>query len=374
MRVSKGGGERYPDKAERYPDKAERYPDDFFQFPQFYRWNATPTKRNAIPMRFASKIGGAYRYLSTRTRLTTNRLTYERKSIMAASKPIRTHAEILALGHTKAQEVRAQLDQSAAATPVQMFLPGMDEAMRAMPNHISRSSLFAPVARGRKKAHAGTALVSRADARIQYWGEQLDEAQADIYMQVMYEATKHTLGEPFVVNVAAFLRAMGRKTGKWEYDWLKRSMRSLTAATLVIEAGKPDGKGGYRLGFERSFHLIEWFDYDDDAQQYMVKIDPRWQRVYGSKEFALVDWHKRMQIGQGMDMAKALQRLIATSSDATQRYALDWLKAKFEYTSPMRKFKTSLMAAVKELERLAILLSGEIERNSRNKDQLVLTR
>lgn len=27
IRVSKGGAERYPDKAECYPDEAERYPD-----------------------------------------------------------------------------------------------------------------------------------------------------------------------------------------------------------------------------------------------------------------------------------------------------------------------------------------------------------
>ncbi|MQU40839.1 hypothetical protein GHO31_26650, partial [Pseudomonas sp. FSL R10-2172] len=35
----------------------------------------------------------------------------------------------------KAAEVAAQAEQKAAETPRQMFLPGMDEFMRAMPNH-----------------------------------------------------------------------------------------------------------------------------------------------------------------------------------------------------------------------------------------------
>jgi hypothetical protein len=293
---------------------------------------------------------------------------------MATSKPIRTASEILAIGHKNAKEARERIDNNAATTPTQMYLPGMDEAMRAMPNHVARSSLFAPVGRGRKKQHAGTKLVSRADASIQYWGEQLDEAQADVYMQVMYEATKHPLGEPFVINVAAFLRAMGRSTSGRDYEWLFKAMRAMSIATLVIETHRPNGHGGYKLGQARSFHLVEWFDYDADAEAYMVKIDPRWQRVYGSKEFALVDWEKRLQITQGQDMAKALQRLIATSDEAVQRYALEWLKAKFEYASPLRKFKESLRAALSELERLAIIKSGKVEASTRGKDQLVIHR
>lgn len=166
---------------------------------------------------------------------------------MATSKPIRTASEILAIGHKNAKEARERIDNNAATTPTQMYLPGMDEAMRAMPNHVARSSLFAPVGRGRKKQHAGTKLVSRADASIQYWGEQLDEAQADVYMQVMYEATKHPLGEPFVINVAAFLRAMGRSTSGRDYEWLFKAMRAMSIATLVIETHRPNGHGGYKL-------------------------------------------------------------------------------------------------------------------------------
>jgi hypothetical protein len=88
----------------------------------------------------------------------------------------------------------------------------------------------------------------------------------------------------------------------------------------------------------------------------------------------LIDWDKHLDIGRGKDMAKALQRLVATSSDPVQRYALDWLKNKMQYTSPMRKFKEALMAAMQELERLEIISGGHIENSTKSQEQAVLIR
>ena len=72
-----------------------------------------------------------------------------------------------------------------------MFLPGLDGFMRAMPNHIARSSLFAPVARGKKKIYKDAVLITRRDAVIRFWGEQLDETQADVWMQGMRPANPY---------------------------------------------------------------------------------------------------------------------------------------------------------------------------------------
>jgi hypothetical protein len=94
--------------------------------------------------------------------------------------------------------------------------------------------------------------------------------------------------------------------------------------------------------------------------------------MFGNREYALIDWDKRMQIGRGQNMAKTLQRLVATTSDPIQRYALDWLKEKMDYSSPIRKFREALAAACKELERLEIISKWRIEDSSKGKSQLVL--
>lgn len=272
----------------------------------------------------------------------------------------------------KAAEAQARLEQKAAETPRQLFLPGMEEFMRAMPNHIARSSLFAPVARGRRKMHDGTLLVSRGDAEIRYWGKQLDEAQADVWMQAMKEAQRQPLGTPVVINRAHFLRQIGRAESGQNYQWLHRTMKDLSFAMLVIEVKKDDGRPKLSIGKTRALHLISGFDYDEDSEEYTLIIDPRWHAMYGNLEFALIDWDKRREFGRNQDMAKALQRLIATSSDRVQRYALDWLKAKMEYSGRMRDFRDALARACAELERLEIIAAHKIEASTKGKEQLVL--
>ena len=263
-------------------------------------------------------------------------------------------------------------EQKAAETEKQMFLPGMDEFMRAMPNHIARSSLFAPVARGRKRMHQDTVLQSRGDAEIRFLGEQLDEAQADVWMQCMKEAQRQPLGTPVVINRAAFLREIGRQTGNYEYKWLHRTMKALSFAMLVIEVTKADGKPKLSIGKTRTLHLIAGFDYDEASEEYTLTIDPRWHAMYGNREFALIDWEKRREFGRNQDMAKTLQRLVATSSNPVQRYALDWLKGKMEYSGRMRDFLDALARACAELERLEIITAHKIEGSTKGKPQLAL--
>ena len=272
----------------------------------------------------------------------------------------------------KAAEVAAQAEQKAAETPRQLFLPGMDEFMRAMPNHIARSSLFAPVARGRRKMHDGTILQSRGDAEIRFSGKQLDEAQADVWMQAMKEAQRQPLGTPVVINRRTFLQEIGRADSGQNYKWLHRTMQDLALAMLVIEVKKADGKPKLSIGKTRALHLIAGFDYDEDSEEYTLTIDPRWHAMYGNREFALIDWEKRREFGRNQDMAKTLQRLVATSSNPVQRYALDWLKSKMEYGGRMRDFRDALTRACTELERLEIITAHKIEDSTKGKPQLAL--
>lgn len=255
--------------------------------------------------------------------------------------------------------------------PARLFLRGLNEFMRAMPNHIARSSLFAPVARGRKAIHKNSLLVSRAEVTIKFWGEQLDEAQADVWMQAMHEATKQPLGEPIAINRAGFLRAIGRKTGSSEYKWLHSTMQVLSFAMLVIDVHTTDGETKLSIGKSHALHMIDGFEYDERAETYTIRIDPRWRAMYGNREFSLIDWEKRLRFGQRQDMAKALQRLVATSNNKQQKYQIRWLKGKLGYNSPDHKFRRALTAAMRELERLEIIADGQIGYN-KNGDQQAL--
>jgi len=261
-------------------------------------------------------------------------------------------------------------EKEAAETPAKLFLPGFD--IGAFPNHLNRSSLFAPVARGKRKFHRQTAMVSRSDCALEYTGEQLDEADADLLMALIDAAINQPLGSMVLLNRAEILRKIKRPKSKQSYQWMHRRIKSMTEATLFLEARKSNGKTKYKIGSTKSFRIISSFEYNEKNETYGYILDPRWVLIYSNKEYSLIDWDKRMQIGRGQDMAKTLQRLIATSSDNPQRYSLEWLKEKMEYSGRMRDFRASLSSACDELKRLEIIISWDIENSKREQEQLVL--
>lgn len=253
----------------------------------------------------------------------------------------------------------------------QQQLPFWDEIDRAIPNHIARSSLFAPVARGHRNIHDGTELASRSDVRLRFWGKQLDEADCDVWMQALHEARKVPLGQAVKINRAEFLRAIGRPTSSSAYVWLHAAFERLWQGGIAIEAKK------YAIGTtpkSRYLRLVNGFDHNPETDSYELHIDPRMLTLFSNKEFALIDWQKRMQIKHQTDMAKYLQRLVATSSDSEQRYALDDLKERMQYGSPIRKFREALTAAMQELERLGIIADSRLDRSTRGKEQAVWRR
>ena len=79
-----------------------------------------------------------------------------------------------------ARERAAAKAEEEASTPRQMFLPGFEEHMRAMPNYLSRNSLFAPGGPGRKKIHDGTVFHQTETVMLKGWGKQFTEDVARV--------------------------------------------------------------------------------------------------------------------------------------------------------------------------------------------------
>ena len=222
--------------------------------------------------------------------------------------------------------------------------------------------------------HTGAVLASRLNTTLTYWGVQLNELHADITMQLLWEQQRQgvPLSQPVRLNRNALMKAMGWGNSGREYARFHRYMLELTAAMLVIESRKQDGAKKYHIGATKTFRIVDNFECDEGGEDYRYTLDPRWVQMFGNREYALIDWSKRLQISAGQDLAKAMQRLIATSADPVQRCGLDVLKSKMQYASPMRTFREALAAACKELERLEIVSTWRIEDSSRGKPQLVL--
>jgi hypothetical protein len=272
----------------------------------------------------------------------------------------------------RSSTVLAIAEQKQANVQIRLFLPGF--TIGAMPNHLNRSSLFAPIARGKRKLHDESVMVTRSDCVLEYSGQQLDEADATLIMALIYFAQPYPLGILVRLNRAEILRKVGRSTGKHDYDWLHKRLKAMRSATLFLESRKADGTTKYKIGGGMvSFNIIkELVGFEEEGSEYQYLIDPRWTQMFSNREYSLIDFDKRLQISRGQEMAKTLQRLISTSADRVQRYSLDWLKAKMEYSSPIRKFKESVLAAIDEMTRREIVIKGKIEVSTKGKDQLIL--
>ena len=142
------------------------------------------------------------------------------------SKRKRSYEESVALVKARGARVQADADKAASEKPKQMFLPGFD--IGAMPNHLNRSSLIAPIARGKRKAHSQTVMVTRADCVLEYSGQQLDEADGDLIMALIYFAQPQPLGTLVPLNRKELLRKIKPGgIGSTQYDWLHKAMKRL---------------------------------------------------------------------------------------------------------------------------------------------------
>lgn len=236
-----------------------------------------------------------------------------------------------------------------------MFLMGMDPMIRAIPNHLARCSIFAPTARGRKIYYDNVRLVSRRDAVITYSGWQITEQQGEVWMQLIFESRNTEVGQPVLINRAKVLREIGRKTSGRDYKFLDQTLNILLNATLMIENVTRDGQLIYSVGQDSPLHMVSGVGLETQTETLIIVIDPRWKKIFGECEYAIIDWHKRMRIRKGQDIAKAIQRILCASSDTVQKLKLKELKLVLQYLSPMNKFRKSLGEAARELDRVEII-------------------
>lgn len=250
-------------------------------------------------------------------------------------------------------------------------LPLWPDLERAISNHLARSSLFAPIAPGRRKVHDRSEMASREDVKILFTGKQLDMADCDVFMQALYEARRAPLGERIFIKRGTFLREIGRSTGANDYAWLHESFRRLFLGAIEIEAKH------YKIGStpqSSGLHLVDAFDYDPEVEGYYMKFDPRILALFHNREYALIDWEKRKQLHKRVDMAKWLQNYLASHEKGIHRISLRLLKTWMDYGSPMNKFKEAVTEALSELERLEIIVGARIMQSSKRELQAAWTK
>ena len=255
-------------------------------------------------------------------------------------------ARLTALAETAEQQ--AAQEPRGPAKVIQ--LPLWPEAKRGAPNAVLRGALFAAIQGKNRAGLLRKELIATQDGvTIRYTGWQLDQADLDVWEQVLHLARTQALGSKCYFTAHSFLKALGRQTGKSGHDWLGESLARLGATWVEISDGRRTYFGS----------LIDRGVRDEDTGKYVVEINPDLAKFYGRTQWTQIDWAQRQQL-RGKPLALWLHGFYATHAKPYPLTVAYLHKLSGSQTKRLRKFKENLAQALRDLQDAGAIKAFEI--------------
>ena len=247
----------------------------------------------------------------------------------------------------KMQQREAQEPRGPAKV---LQLPLWPEAKRGAPNAVLRGALF-PAIQGKNRAGLlRKELIATQDGvTIRYTGWQLDQADLDVWEQVLHLARTQALGTKCYFTAHGFLKALGRQTGKSGHKWLAEALDRLSATSVAITAGRRTYFGS----------LIDRGVRDEDTGKYVVEINPDLAKFYGRTQWTQIDWAQRQALRR-KPLALWLHGFYGTHAKP-HALTIEYLhKLSGSQTKQLWKFKQNLTQALRDLQAAGAIRGFEI--------------
>lgn len=165
-------------------------------------------------------------------------------------------------------------------------LPLWPEPVRGAPNSFLRSALFAAI-QGKTRSRLKKQLLgSLQGVTVHYTGERLDQSDLDVWEQAVHLARLHPLGNICHFTGYAFLKALGRNTGKSDYQWLDDVITRLVACEVMLQT-KEKAYGG---------NLIATWKRDKTTAVYKLTLNADLMKLYGWNDWTAIDWQQRQAL------------------------------------------------------------------------------
>lgn len=283
--------------------------------------------------------------------------------IVTAAEPVEAFQTARRLGKAKEEPTTgsmAEIQQRIRARrreqeERQLGMPFDDwsERLRAAPNALLRSALFGVVKRGRRKYVKGMPLPAAGDLSITYTGERLDQADLDIYLQIVHYARLRTVRDVLAFPARRLLREIGRSTGKSDYAWLHDRLVALSACATVIH----EGSTGRNL---ITGSLIRDTGYDPKTGEFMCLLNPYLRVLFD--DYTLLDWDDRLALG-AKQLAKWLQAFYATHAVPYAMKVSTLRQLCGSEIADPKHFRSDLKKALDELRTRRLIQAWRIDAN-----------
>ena len=210
------------------------------------------------------------------------------------------------LAERKAEKAKAMQNppepKQELAKVIQLQFWGED--YRAAPNAVFRSALFPalhPTQKENRPFLKNEEIFCVAGLKILFTGEQFDQSDLDVYLEILNMARSFPLGTPVQFSAYALLKALGLSVGGKEHKRLHEVLIRLCGGVIDITDHEKKYFGQLLHGGIR----------DEITQNYTIKINPDFAVLFGFGMWSKIDLEKRRALGRN-NTAKALYAYYAT--------------------------------------------------------------
>ena len=261
-------------------------------------------------------------------------------SIAATIKDPELRASLERLGTVmKDTPSRSELEPPSAAKIIQF--PLFPEATRPVSNDMARSALFSCI-QGKDRRFIKDALLATVDGvEIRFTGEQLNQDDHDLLMQLIFMARVKPVGAWVTIPAHAILKALCRQVGGKQHRALRADMFRLAAGTVSIRIARD------RIEVT-GHHLLAKAGQHEDSRYWVYRLDPDLAFLYGGESYTLIDWDKRLNL-KGKDLARWLQLYLATHAKPFPVKVATLRELSGSRTKALRSFRGQLRLALDAL-------------------------
>ncbi len=227
-----------------------------------------------------------------------------------------------------------------------VHLPIWPESTRGVPNSALRGALFAAI-QGKDRQYLKRELLAvQSGIEIRFTGMQLDQSDMNVWEQALHLARQHPLGNRCEFTANAFLKELGRSTGKPMHEWLKDAFARLMGCGVEITHNQST-YGGSLLEFYR----------DEDTDRYRLEINPKIKALYDAG-FTQIDWQQRKRLGR-KPLALWLHGFLASHAKPYPLKVETLMQLSGSRNKQLADFKRKLKTALDDLQTIGVIDSYE---------------
>lgn len=227
--------------------------------------------------------------------------------------------------------VRQRQEQKAIAAGLPVPPTG-----KPLPNDALRSALFGVS----EKAFRREEKIASVEGLNVYMvrGYRPTQAHLDVWEHCLALAAKHGTGKQIRFSAYSFLKAIGRTTGKSDYEWLKEAINDLAGCLVRISNGRYSYFGA----------LIQEGFRDEATNEYVIKINERLALLFMGGNWTALNGEQRKMLRK-RPLAQWLHAFYSTHAKPHPYKVETILKLCGSEVNELWKFRQMLRRALKEL-------------------------